>query len=205
MNWKFLSFILIIIIIICFIHNYSSCVYNTKPLNEFVIHYGINMNWLNENIEIVYKLISPIAEQLRIILPVTNRISHWMLGFKLSNDEYIICSSSPFGYIELYKVDDHNNNRFVRNDKKWVAYVRALYINIKQYKVSEFLKTYMNYYISFNGYYFFDENCQKMTSYALHNIFGVNDKETQRETYDISVIPEYLKSMKNKCFGNVYQ
>lgn len=201
MNWKLLTFILVVVIFVCFLHNYSFCVYNTKPTYELVIHDNFNVNWLKETIKVVYKLISPIAEQLKTILPITNRISHWMLGFKLSNGKVIVCSSSPYGYIELYSIDEIAPTCFKRTDKDWVAIICGIYTNIKQYTLTEFVNVYMKYYISFNRYWFFDDNCQKMTSYALHNIFEINDDKTIREPYDMSVIPEYFKAMKNKWFG----
>ena len=201
MIWRILGLLLIIIIIICFIHQYSFCIYNTKPTNDIIVHHGFDISWLNENIIVVYKLISPITEQLKVILPVTNRISHWMLGLKLSNNKIIICSSSPHGYIELYNANKYNNKYLIRVDTNWIAYICNKFTDIKKYTVKEFIKIYMKYYISFNRYWFFDDNCQKMTSYALHNIFGINDKEVYRENYNMGIIPEYFKAMKNKCFG----
>ena len=201
MFWKILTFILLIAIFVYFIYTNSSCVYNTKPTYNLVIHEGFNIDWLEESIEVVYKLLSPIAEQLKNITPITNRISHWMLGFKLSNGVVVICSSSPYGYIELYTIDKITPTCLILSNKDWVANICNTYTNINKYTLSEFISVYMLYYTSFNRYWLLDDNCQKMTSYALHNIFEINSKETIRESYDMSIVPEYFKAMKNKCFG----
>lgn len=205
MIWKILGITLIIIIIIYFIKKYGWCIYNKDTRYELLFHSNIDANWLNETIVVVYKLISPIAEELKVLLPVTNRLSHWMLGLELSNGVIITCSSSPSGYIEIYKVEHKTENIFVNTLKNWYSYICAKYTDIKSYTLKQFLDIYKRYYKSFHRYWFFDDNCQKMTSYALCNIFGIDDKETQREKYDLTIIEEYFKEMKNKCFGNGLQ
>ena len=202
MFYKMLAICLIICVVICFVSKYGYCIWNTHPENNIVFHHDFNIEWLHEQIVVVYKLISPITEQLKTVLPTTNRISHWMLGFKLSNGELVICSSSPAGFIELYTAVKQDDNTLYSKQYNSIAQISNKYTHIKKYTLNKFVEIYKRFYISFHRYWLFDENCQKMTSYALHNIFGINSSDTLREKYDMSVISEYFKAMKHKWSGN---
>lgn len=193
--WKVLGVILIMIVLVWFVTKYSECVYNPNMVHDLVFHYRFNSAWLKETIVKVHKIISPIAEDLKKVLPVTNRISHWMLCMELANGVLVMCSSAPFGWIELYRVTRKGDILLNKDRPTWKAFIKASFSNITKYTLGEFIDIYTAFYKSFDKYSFFDNNCQKMTSHALENIFHVNSPETVREKYDMGIVSEYFRNM----------
>ena len=209
MFWKYLSLILIIILI-CFILSpyYHKLFGDNKDSGSYsvIIRNNTIFNYINEYIIEVYRVLSSINQSIRYVFPVTQNLSHWQVIVKTNNEHYIMLSSSPAHYIEVYETFYiENKNIFISKfrDETYLGWSVNKYttkdIKRKNVTVRDLIIETSNYYNDcIKRYFITKNNCHTMVIYILKNIFGIDCDKDVKRNYSFSNI--YKEFMSNKRF-----
>ena len=209
MFWKYLSLILIIILI-CFVLSpyYHKLFGDNKDSGSYsvIIKNNTIFNYINERITEVYRVLTSINESIRYVFPITQNLSHWQVVVRTNEDHYIMLSISPAHYIEIYEAFNMGNKNIFtskfRNDTylSWgVNKYTSKDIKRKNVTVRDLIIETSNYYNDcIKRYFITKNNCHTITIHILKNIFGIDCDKDVKRNYAFSNI--YKEFMNNKRF-----
>lgn len=213
MFWKILS-LLLIIVLICYsvITPFYRKVFGDNNFDAsycVIFRHNSILNHMNDRIVEAYRCISPIYQGWSYALPVTQNLSHWQTAVKTDKDKYIIVSSSPSHYIEVFEADYNDKNHiFMENFRgnKMLSWGVNKYtlddMKNKYVHVKDLIIKMNNYYNTIKKYSITNNNCHKMTRFALKNVFGIDcdkDIKTNYNAYNL-----YKEFMRNKSYLMYY-
>lgn len=156
-----------------------------------------DISLLKQHIIKVIKTLSPVPYSCRGIIPITNRISHWLLTLILNNNKIVVVNTSSRVYITVHngRINDKYN---IVNYNNYFGIIKHIYGIDNKITLSTFLNKYLTYFKDrYKCYSLFGcHNCQHIVSECLKHIFDIDDKESKCENYNMGILMEIYKNNK---------
>ena len=212
MVWKVLTILLTICLLVYCLSMVVDKIYIPERKLKQCSTYGtiildkmFDKSLLSHQIVKVIKMLSPVPYVCRGIIPITNRISHWLLALKLDNNKVVVVNTSSKVFITVYN-GRINQKRKLINYNDYIGIVKRVYTLNNPILLSTFLNKYIAYFKNKYKQYtlFGHDNCQHIVSDCLTHIFGITDNETKCEKYDLGILKEIYKTNKHATdFKNI--
>ena len=204
MLWKVLTILLVVCVIVYGLSSLINKVYipehklkQCSAYGTIILDNDFDKTLLRCYIVKVIKLLSPVPYACRGLIPITNRVSHWLLALILNNDKVVVVNTNAKVFINVYNGRINKEHKIV-NYKDYIGVIKHVYNVDNKLKLSTFLTKYISYFkANYKCYTMLGHNnCQYIVADCLKHIFGIHNNETTCEEYNIGILKEIYNNTK---------